>query len=423
MNEPGFERIVGRSHFAEATETHAIDGVTPRWVVQPGTLDEAVAVVQTANEHGLAIVPRGKGRHLEMGDPPDRFDVLLSTERLDRILDHEPADMTVRVMAGCTIPSLGQALHGSQQWLPLDPPAEMDTTIGGLLATNLSGPLRASQGSARDMLIGIRTIAPDGSIVSGGGRVVKNVAGYDLPKMHVGALGTLGLIYDATFKVRPRPPAEEALSIPCAEASRATSLALEMRDACEPFWLQIVSQTDEAHPWAVVAGAGGRREEVETALDAYRRVARNHTARALPVENAAELRRHIAERVAEPDRFVLRAATLPSQVGRWIEALRATGAREGRTVAIQADLMSGSIRVAIERPVRPASVVEELRPTLERSGGALVVERANAAQKKQLASLGGSWGDAGPGLDLMRGLKQAFDPEGRFSPGRFVGDL
>jgi len=423
MSTTPFDDALGAAYVAEAGEADAIDDVEPCWVVRPGSAAEAAVAMRIAREHDLAVVARGLGRHMNIGDPPRRVDVVLSTDRLDRVVAHEPADMTVRVQAGCSLAELAAVLFEAGQWLPLDPPCAPETTVGGLLATNLSGPLRASQGTARDLLIGIRTIAPDGSMVSGGGRVVKNVAGYDLPKMHIGALGTLGLIVEATFKVRPRPREEHAVSFRCTNAERAAAIALEMRDACEPFWLQVVRASPSAQEWAIIAGAGGRPEEVEAALESHRRVAHHHHLAEHPVDGAATLRHEISDAAAPRDEVVVRVTTLPTRVGARLTWLRSEAEERGVPLRMQADVTSGVIRATLAKTTDLAGLVGKLRPPIERDGGALVVERAAAAQKKELTSVGGVWGDPGPALPLMRGLKRAFDSDGRFSPGRFVGEL
>ncbi|MDG2308435.1 MAG: FAD-binding oxidoreductase [Candidatus Binatia bacterium] len=416
-----FEDAVGAAHVTEAAPTDAIDGVMPRWVVETATAAEVAVVMKIAHDHGLSVVARGLGRHLTLGNAPRTVDVVLSLSRMNRVLSYEPADMTVQVEAGCSLLALGVVLFESSQWLPLDPPFVPQTTVGGLLATNLTGPLRASQGSARDLLIGIRTVAPDGTIVAGGGRVVKNVAGYDLPKMHIGALGTLGIIVEATFKVRPRPHEERALEITCKDPAEAATMALEMRDACEPFWLHLGNQGDAA--WTIVAGAGGRSEEVTAALASYRRIAEARGATMRDVSNAAETRHHLADSSAEADRNVLRISTLPTRVGARLVSLEAAATRLGAAPAFHCDIACGIIRMSIDAAAHLADLVAEARPTIERDGGCLVVERANAADKQTLSEIGGVWGDAGSGLPLMRGLKEAFDPTALLSPGRFVGGI
>lgn len=420
-----FEKAVGAEYVAEATPGDAVDGVVPRWVVEPGSPQEISAVLKVAHQRGLTVVPRGLGRHLTLGNPPRKADVIVSLERMDRVLAYEPADMTIRVQAGCPLITLGATLYESKQWLPLDPPHTPKTTVGGALATNLSGPLRVSQGTARDLLIGIRTVGPDGVLVTGGGKVVKNVAGYDLPKMHIGALGTLGIIVDATFKVRPRPQHEGVLEISCESGAHAADLSLRLRDACEPFWLQIANDAGPPKNWRILAGAGGRNEEVVAALERYGEVARDNDGLPRPLPNAAAIRHDLADASAHPENVVLRAATLPGSVGEWLTTLETEASRLGASPRLHADPSCGVIRMGIHPDSAPdlGPLLSELRPVLERAGGSLVVERAEPAHKRRLSEHGDVWGDPGPGLPLMRGLKEAFDPAARFAPGRFVGGL
>lgn len=420
-----FDNVVGTGCAAPASPGDAVDGVIPKYVVEPTSLQEVAAALKVAQENGLTVVPRGLGRHMAIGNPPERVDVVLSMERMDRVLAYEPADMTVRVQAGCALSTLGAALYEGNQWLPLDPPHTPRTTVGGALATNLSGPLRASQGTARDLLIGIRTVGPDGTIVSGGGKVVKNVAGYDLPKMHIGALGTLGVIVDATFKVRPRPQHEGAIEITCESERQAADLSLRLRDASEPFWLQIANDAGTATGWRVLAGAGGREEDVASALEQYRSIALSVSALTRPFPDAAQIRHEVADASAHPDNIVLRVATLPTRIGDVLADLSREAGRIGSVPRLHADPISGVVRAGIHPDASEhlAELVSELRPKLERDGGSLVVERATPTQKKQLAEAGDVWGEPGAALPLMRGLKEAFDPASRFAPGRFVGGL
>src|SRR5262249_8362846 len=149
-----------------------------------------------------------------MGGPPSRLDAVVVTRRLNRILDYQPDDMTVTVEAGVTVAELQRTLAERSQFLPLDPPLAARATLGGTVAANVSGPWRAGYGTAPDWLIGLRIAAADGQVVKGGGRVVKNVAGYDLCKLYTGSLGTLGVLYELTFKVMPRPEASAVAAVP-----------------------------------------------------------------------------------------------------------------------------------------------------------------------------------------------------------------
>jgi glycolate oxidase FAD binding subunit len=171
---------------------------------RPATAEELARLLHEAAEAGQAVFPVGGGRAAQMGDPPARDGVVMSTTGLDRVLEHSQADMVVSVEAGITLEALQEQLGKSGQFLPLDPFNSPGHTIGGLLATGWTGPLRLRYGSPRDFLIGIRVALPDGRLASAGGRVVKNVSGYDLMKLHYGALGTLGVIVAASFKVFPK---------------------------------------------------------------------------------------------------------------------------------------------------------------------------------------------------------------------------
>ncbi len=395
--------------------TDAVDGIVPGEIAQPGTVAEVQACVRAAAERGHAIVVRGCGAHLDRGGVPARVDVLLALDRLSRIVDHQAADMTVTVEAGCRLSVLAETLARAGQWLPLDPPHPEATTVGGLVAANLSGPLRASQGGVRDLLLGLRTVDADGAVVAGGGRVVKNVAGYDLPKLHVGALGTLGPIVEATFKVRPRPAREEAVVIACRSIETAADTALAvMSGAVEPFWLEIAGPgglpEGPGEAAGVVVGIAGLAEEV---ADARARVLGQQGG--LAVADGAGLRGVLGAFPAAPAAAVLRGSMLPTEVG----AFMAQAACAGAAVRCLGHAANGVVRVAVAETDAVPRLVATLRPELEARGGSLVVERATPAVKARVDV----WGNPGPGGALMRAVKQAFDPAATFAPGRFVGGL
>ena len=405
------------------TPDDAVDGVVPRWVVRPGNVAEVQACVRDAAAANEAIVATGLGGHLDVGGRPTRLDVLLRLDLLSRVLDHQAADMTVTVEAGCPLATLAQTLAAAGQWLPLDPPG--DTTVGGFIAANLSGPLRASQGTVRDLLIGIRTVAADGALVSGGGKVVKNVAGYDLPKLHVGALGTVGVIVEATFKVRPRPEREEAVVIACRNAEEAADIAAGALDAAvPPLWLEVAGAGSLAEGpgdgAAAVIGLGGTADEVAHGREIAMRASR----RAIAVADGAGLRARLSAFPVEPAAAVLRAATLPADVGAVLAGAERAARDVGAAVRTVAHAANGVVRVAVADERSVPALVRALRPAREAAGGSLVVERARPAVKDALAAAGlDVWGDPGPGYELMRRLKAAFDPARLLSPGRFVRGL
>jgi glycolate oxidase FAD binding subunit len=300
-------------------------------------------------------------------------------------------------------------LRTAGQWLPLDPPRFERTTVGGLIAANLSGPLRASQGTVRDLLLGLRVVDGEGRLVAGGGRVVKNVAGYDLPKLHVGALGTLGIVVEATFKVRPRPMHESAVVLHAGSAGDAVAIALAARDALDPLWLEVHAR---AGGWETAIGVGGIEAEVVAARRTLDGIASG--AKREWIANAATLRRELATFGVEPATAVLRASVLPTDVAWVIARMHAIAA-----VPIAAQPASGIVRARIDDDALVARFVDALRPEIRARDGHLVVERATPA----LQAAVDVWGDPGEGLGLMRRVKAAFDPRGVFAPGRFVAGL
>ncbi len=208
-----FRAILASDCIRAATAADAVCGVQPRLVLEPASEQQLAAVLRLANGAGLAVTPRGGGTKLSWGNPPARADVILSTARLDKIIEHAWADLTVSVEAGCTIQKLQAALAQHGQRLALDPLWSGQATIGGILSTNDSGSLRLRFGALRDLIIGVTLALPDGTLASSGGKVVKNVAGYDLPKLVTGALGTLAVITRAIFRLHPLPRNSKTLSI------------------------------------------------------------------------------------------------------------------------------------------------------------------------------------------------------------------
>src|SRR5438876_11461668 len=215
--------------------------------VEPGSVDEVATLLRDASRDGLAVIPRGGGTKLDWGRPPRRADLILSTVRLDRVLEHAWGDMTATVQAGCTVASLQRILAEHGQRLALDTLWQERATIGGMLATNDSGSLRVRFGTLRDLIIGVTLVLADGTIAKSGGKVVKNVAGYDLPKLATGALGTLGVISEAIFRLHPLSRETRALSL-MGTLAEVNNLVLDIQHSQLAFTgLQLRAQS-EANP-------------------------------------------------------------------------------------------------------------------------------------------------------------------------------
>jgi glycolate oxidase FAD binding subunit len=264
----------------------------------------------------------------------------------------------------------------------------------------------------RDLLLGLRVVDAEGALVSGGGKVVKNVAGYDLPKLHVGALGTLGVIVETTFKVRPRPAREEAGVFAASSHAGAAALALALRNALDPLWLEAGSLVDGI---GAAVGVAGSEAEVTAARRTIERIAQAQGASLRWYADGAAVRRTLGELAVVPSAATLRASVLPTDVGWIMERLRELAGH----VPVLAHAMSGVARARLADGDRVGAVVERLRPELAARGGFLVVERARPEVKRGLDL----WGSPGEGLELMRRVKSAFDPRGLFAPGRYVGGI
>src|SRR5580693_2388112 len=229
--EHEFRAILAPDSLHAATAADAVCGVQPRLVLEPVNEQQLAAVLRLANDAGLAVIPRGSGTKLSWGNPPARADIILSTARLDKIIEHAWADLTVSVEAGCTIQKLQEALARHGQRLALDPLWPEKATISGILSTNDSGPLRLRFGALRDLIIGVTLALPDGTLASSGGKVVKNVAGYDLPKLVTGALGTLAVITRAVFRLHPLPRNAKSLSISGCNLEEMQRFILRVQDS------------------------------------------------------------------------------------------------------------------------------------------------------------------------------------------------
>src|SRR5207302_7667078 len=223
--------IVGAEHMRAGMAEDALDGVRPQMVIEPANAEEMAKVLKTATNAGLQVIPRGGGTKLDWGNPPRGAQLIISTGRLNHVVEHAWGDMTATVEAGCTVQQLQQTLAEHGQRLALDPLWPEKATIGGILSSNDSGPLRIRFGSLRDLIIGITLALPDGTLAKSGGKVVKNVAGYDLPKLATGSLGTLGVITEAVFRLYPLPRDVCSMSLTAASTDTLCQIVLAVQDS------------------------------------------------------------------------------------------------------------------------------------------------------------------------------------------------
>src|SRR5882757_1249187 len=240
--------LAGNEYARSATAADSVAGVQPKLVVEPGTEGELAEILRLSSEAGVVVTPRGGGTKLEWGNSPARAGLILSTARLNEIIEHAWADLTVAVQAGCTIQRLQETLAQHGQRLALDPLWPEKATVGGVLSTNDSGALRLRFGALRDLIIGTTIALPDGTLASSGGKVVKNVAGYDLPKLVTGALGTLGVITREVFRLHPLPRNTRSFSVFSAKAEESQRFVLAVQDSKLAHTFLQSQFSDEAPP-------------------------------------------------------------------------------------------------------------------------------------------------------------------------------
>jgi glycolate oxidase FAD binding subunit len=407
----------------------AVDGVPVARVSRPGSVAEAGQVLAAAAAEGLAVAFVGGGSKLGLGNPPERVDLLVSTERLDQVLEHAAGDLVVRVQGGARLADLQAALAPAGQWLALDPP-EPRATVGGVVAANASGPRRLRYGTVRDLIIGITVVLADGTVARAGGKVVKNVAGYDLAKLFCGSLGTLGLVAEATFRLHPLPAAAAVVTLEVDTPQRVgAAVGPLLRSALEPSAVEL-AWPDWQLPGRLTVVFEGIRPGVEAQAAACAELlGRVGTAAvAGPGETDAALDT-LGVRPFEKADVGVKVTCPPADLAAVLEDLRAgpspwlgpVHAHAGTGVLwVASDFGEGELEASGGRMVPAlAGAVTAARERLAALGGSLVLVKAPPELKRAVDA----WGPAGDAVGLMRRVKERFDPDRRLSPGRFVGGI
>jgi glycolate oxidase FAD binding subunit len=412
--------IAGAENVRAATSDDRVAGIQPQIVVAPGSEQQLAQILKTANETGLAVIPRGGGTKLAWGNPPQRADIVLSTARLNAIVEHAHSDLTVTVEAGCTLKQLSETLAKQNQRLAIDTLWPNRATVGGILSTNDSGALRLRFGSLRDLVVGITLALPDGTLAKSGGKVVKNVAGYDLPKLVTGALGTLGVITQATFRLHPMPKETRTISFPVRDAREAQRSVLAIQDfklahsALQiRFFESMQAQIDVLFE-ATEAGCTAQAEQLKKIL------APTGASAIASLPDVWNARQELySEAIASPDSVALvKLSVLPTQIAETYEAISTLAhASRARFSAVFNAIGIGTIHLA-GVPADLVTVVQRLRGKIESLGGSLVI-----AHRPDTMPQLDAWGNAGDALELMRAVKKQFDPKSTLNPGRFVGGI
>ncbi|MCC6442807.1 MAG: FAD-binding oxidoreductase [Armatimonadetes bacterium] len=411
----------------------AVEGLTPAAVVCPRSMEEAACVLRWACEENIGVVPQGGGTLIHAGYAPDRDFIVISLGLMNRLVNYQPADMTITLEAGMTLAALQSILAEKGQFLPVDPPCPRQATLGGLIATASSGPSRYGYGTLRDMLLGIRTAMPDGSIVKGGGRVVKNVAGYDTPKLFTGSWGTLGVIGEITFKVRPLPSATATALWGFEHPDQAEPLVAALIDSdLLPAFLELTSASllqdalpDSLSnaPFILSAGFDGNREAVAWQLEHAGGIVQGK-GMAAPVVLRGEAekgcRAALSESIAVGGAALFcKASLLSSQVTAFCERAGKAARELSLPVAVACHAGSGIVHLRLaDGPDNVAIAwLERIGEAAQAAGGNLVVLKGSPAVKRAVPVWGRPTGDR----DLMKRVKAKLDPKGILNPGRYVG--
>ncbi len=422
----------------EASPPDAVAGVAPACVAYPATVEQAAAVVSAAAGLGMTVLPRGSGRLISWGPPPARCDVITDMTRMDRILEHAAGDLVVRAEAGVTLGHLGKILVEKGQRLALDAPP--GATVGGVVAMGAAGPLRLRYGTPRDLLIGITVVRPDGRVAHSGGKVVKNVAGYDIGKLFAGSRGTLGLITDATFRLHPlaaltayvtrdysdTAAAAEAVLAAAASPLQASAAEISRPEPGAPVRAGIMLEgsasgvSERAGRMAELLGTGAQTSlasleapGAQTSLAAPGWWGQQGEAAAAPVGGT-----------------LVRVAFWAAELRRVLDAIDAVAVDAGVAPAVSGSAGAGVLYVSLDagedadqgavfvRALRAATGPGSAGDPGALARGSVVVLTAPAAVQASVDM----WGPV-PGLALMRAVKRQFDPGSTMAPGRFAGGI
>lgn len=388
---------------------YAIDGVQPQLAFRPDDADEVAALLAASNAAGLAVAPQGARTALSAGRPLERYDVALDLRSMHRVVEYVPDDLTITVEAGMTLRALQDTLDEHGQYLSVDPPPGGQVTVGGLLATARSGPWRGHLPAARDLILGASFATAEGKLIRSGGRVVKNVTGYDLHRLNTGALGAFGVIVEASFKLAPLPAAQRSVVVGCNSIAEAATLATTLWNASlaaraiSVLGARAAVDAGHAAPAAVLLDLAGSDAAVERSVEAI-------AERGEAIEANPDAWRHLADLAGASSATVLRAGVPATALGAMIEDATTAGLTAWGHIA------AGAVWAHRGESIDIAAIAD-LRRVAERHGGFLTIEAAPPDIRQGIDPAGG--GD----LELVRALRDQFDPQRTINPGRWGDGL
>jgi glycolate oxidase FAD binding subunit len=433
---------------AESLVAYEVDGLRPAAAVKAGSAEEISELLRFAAAEKLAVVPCGARTKLGIGAAPARFDVALDVSRMNRVLAYEPRDLTLGVEPGVRIQQIWETLICEGQWLPVIAPFAERATIGGVLATDSASPLRHAYGGPRDFTLGMEFVTGYGAQAKSGGRVVKNVSGYDSHKLLIGSLGTLAVFTRANFKTFPFPPARDVFVAQFENCSAAMDFCLAVqKSGLEPRLVEVISPEAEkiisanadgllplrANGWSVALGVAAHQKAVERHARELETLATQTKASGfvrMGGDDQSEILNPMCQFPAlvlatDPSATIFRIATLPAAMAALAEKLAAVAANaklEHATTLRPHGLVFFALmnpRGAAQNTARLARAAQEVFRAATELGAKARIEWAPTELKHAVSV----WGETRPDFELMRRVKQIFDPENILSPGRFAGGI
>ena len=424
------------------TSRFTVDEIQPQWVVEPDTTEGIGDVLRLAHDRNWGIIPFGSGTRQRIGNPPIRFDVALSLRKFNRIPEYEPQDLVVKVESGCRLFELQEKLSKDNLFLPIDPPGDSGT-VGGIVASNASGPLRLAHGTMRDLLLGISIVQPSGTKTRFGARVVKNVTGYDMCKLYVGSFGTLGVFTDFYLKLKPLPPSQRTVLAVMKGLSDTKEALAKLRESplsplavefMNPRVLRLLNQslpvTGDHEGYSLVVLFGEVENAVTWQVEELERLWEPLCVKGLILSDPAE-QKALWDVLREDEPFTqifsgstvkLKINGLPSQLVELARELELLNGKLDGELLIKSHALSGIARCYFrfaDSPAQQQTIVrgiQQLRTFLKPSRGSVVIELAPLALKKMIDV----WGCDSKDRSLMQRIRDKYDPPGILNPGRFV---
>jgi glycolate oxidase FAD binding subunit len=424
------------------TSRFIVEGIQPQWVVEPNDAEEIGDLLRLARDRSWGVIPFGSGTRQGIGNLPIRFDAALSLRKFNRIPEYEPQDLVVKVESGCRLIDLQDKLSQDNLFLPIDPPCDSGT-VGGIVASNTSGPLRLAHGTIRDFLLGIGVVQPTGTKTKFGARVVKNVTGYDMCKLYAGSFGTLGVFTDFYFKLKPLPPSQATVLGVMKELSTAREALMKLRESplsplavefMNPEAARVLSRSlpfvwnDRGYSLAVLFGEVERA--VRWQVEELKRLWEPLGLVELNLSESAE-QKALWQVLREDGPFTegfpgstlkLKINSLPSQLSELVQQLDLLKTKLNGGVLIKSHAASGVTQAYLRLSDSPAEQqeiargIERLRNFLKPFRGSVVVELAPLALKKIIDV----WGCDSKDRLLMQRIREKYDSPGILNPGRFV---